>query len=383
MAKRYKARQQVTIDGVAYDFKANSGIELGRKIERKRQEIASDERKISSGITVSKWFEIFMKTYKTNVSHREYLNLKNQFKNHIKSPIGSMSVKDVKPLNCMQIMNSLDGFSKSFASKIRTLLFSMFDAAEDNDLTLKNPARKLKLPNVYQGERRAITDEERKVFTEICKTHEYGFWLMIMLHCGLRPSETARIRGIDFDVRNMSLYIDGTKTKKAKRTIPLPPEILPYLNGVDLHDFKPIFQTSQGNPIDEQRRTRMWKALKRTANIKNGCKVYRNKVYPPFWVAPDLVPDCFRHTYGTDLKAKGIPSSIIADMMGHEETSTTAGYTHASNASFKFVQEKLGRKFAKVSDLDSINKHKLAQLTPRNFSKKNPHTLVNARVSRW
>ena len=63
-----------------------------------------------------------------------------------------------------------------------------------------------------------------------------------------------------------------------------------------------------------------------------GCKVFRNEVLPPFWVADDLVPYCLRHTYCTDLQAAGVPINIAKEFMGHSDISTTANiYTHSSD----------------------------------------------------
>ena len=41
-------------------------------------------------------------------------------------------------------------------------------------------------------------------------------------------------------------------------------------------------------------------------------------------------PHCCRHTYITNLEARHIPMELISALAGHEEASTTLGYTHIS-----------------------------------------------------
>ena len=60
-----------------------------------------------------------------------------------------------------------------------------------------------------------------------------------------------------------------------------------------------------------------------------GCKMRRNKLIPPYSVAPDLVPYCLRHTYCTDCARHKIDIRITQKLMGHSDISLTANiYTN-------------------------------------------------------
>ncbi len=49
-------------------------------------------------------------------------------------------------------------------------------------------------------------------------------------------------------------------------------------------------------------------------------------------MAPDLVPYCLRHTYCTDLQAKGVSLKMASYLMGHSDISVTANiYTHVTD----------------------------------------------------
>ena len=64
-----------------------------------------------------------------------------------------------------------------------------------------------------------------------------------------------------------------------------------------------------------------------------GCKVYRNQLLPPYPLAPDLVPYCFRHEYCTNLARNGIDIRVAQKLMGHASIQMTANiYTNLDNS---------------------------------------------------
>ena len=71
----------------------------------------------------------------------------------------------------------------------------------------KSPARGLNKPKGTSGSHRAITDEERRVILKVAKTHKHGLWVKLMLFCGLRTGETARVKVCHFDFEKKLLFI--------------------------------------------------------------------------------------------------------------------------------------------------------------------------------
>ncbi len=60
-------------------------------------------------------------------------------------------------------------------------------------------------------------------------------------------------------------------------------------------------------------------------------------------VAPDLVPYCLRHTYCTDLQAKGIPLKTASYLMGHSSIKVTADiYTHITDDAINEAAKLMG-----------------------------------------
>lgn len=226
---------------------------------------------------------------------------------------------------------------------------ALLEAALDNGLLTSNPAAKLIRPAAEDGTHRAITDAERAVLLKVCETDEhaskYGLWVKFMLYCGLRPDETARVLGKHIDVKNKKLYIDGTKSKAAKRFVPIPDKLIAELSALKPDPFKPVFTTRDGNSLTDSARRRRWQVIIRAMNAAMGCKTHKGAVLPPYRVSKDLVPYCLRHTYCTDLQAAGVPINIAKELMGHTSISMTANiYTHVSEESLERARKLMNEK---------------------------------------
>jgi integrase len=336
-------RKTFTFEGKRYSVTAKTETNLAVKVAMKKRDLEEGKKRITKHMLVRAWGEKYLKTYKRpSVGDSEYSALKGQMHNWICKDIGGFEIKDVKPLHCQQIMNGLRGKSASTVRKVHILLKGMFEAAFDNDLILENPARRLIPPKAEAGTHRALTDKERAALLEVCETHKYGLWALIMLYCGLRPGETARVIGKHIDAKERILYVDGTKTKAAKRYVPIPDILAEKLKKAMPGPFEHLFQNQYGRPIGKTSMRRMWSAIIKEMNIKMGCRLFRNAVIPPFAVAEDLTAYCLRHTYATDLQTAEVPLNVAKVLLGHSDISTTANiYTHESRESFEGARAKI------------------------------------------
>ena len=127
------------------------------------------------------------------------------------------------------------------------------------------------------------------------------------------------------------LHIRGTKTDNANRFVPIPDILCQRIKNTPKFDY--ISPNNVGKKHDASSYRRITKSLYREMNISMGCRVYRNKLIPPFPLAEDFVPYDLRHTYCTDLQKKGIDIRTAQYLMGHSDISLTANiYTHADNS---------------------------------------------------
>lgn len=98
--------------------------------------------------------------------------------------------------------------------------------AKKQKLIPDNPAEDIILPQVTQGSRRPITDEERAMILETAKTHYAGTMVLTMLYCGLRPIEIRRMEWSWLDFENSILTVGKSKTEAGTgRKIPIPQQL--------------------------------------------------------------------------------------------------------------------------------------------------------------
>jgi integrase len=336
-------RKTFTFEGKRYSVSAKTETEAAVRTAMKKRDLEEGKKRITKNMLVRDWGLEYLRVYKqSSVSASTYSDLNGQMHNYVFPHIGGLQMKDIKPLHCQKIMNGLSGKSASLVHKVHILLKAMFETALDNGIVLENPARRLTPPKADAGTHRALTEKERTVLLEVCETHKYGLWALIMLYCGLRPGETARVIGNHIDLKSHILYIDGTKTEAAKRYIPIPDIFIQRLIGAAAKPFEYVFRNKDGQPVSKTSMRRMWNSIIREMNIRMGCRVFRNAVVPPFAVAGDLVPYCLRHTYATDLQAAGVPINVAKYLLGHKTIATTGNvYTHESVASFEDARAKI------------------------------------------
>lgn len=321
--------------GVKYDIRAHTLKELNELVGRKKLEIEEGKSKILSRNTLVKdYAQEYLETYRRDVcGDDQYKALCSQMRTRIVPAIGNLRLVEVKRTNCQQILNKMRGMSHTHIKKVSQLLKAMFEAAVDDDLLTKSPAHKLKMPQAVAGTHRALTGREETIFKEIYINHRRGSWIEFMRCTGCRPGETERVYGRHIDFKNRRIFIDGTKSKKAKRWVPfwsdMSDVLIERLRDASKEPFKPLFVNSLGRPLKLHVRQRWW------AEIKDAYEVITTNDFgftSPF--PADVVPYCFRHTYATDLKAMGLSLIIIADYLGHAPDVTKI-YAHDSEASFE------------------------------------------------
>ncbi len=198
--------------------------------------------------TVDAWFDYWIENIKGQTirdnTKRNYLE---RYRRNIKPILGSMLVRDVKPIHCQNVLlNMLKTYSNAMIEYCRVAMGAMFGSALENELIEKNPVTKNvkcksgKMPK----ETRVLTIEEQKLFLETVKnSSNYNQWALI-LQTGLHTGEMIGLRWSDVDFENKVLHVRRTmeyrhefgewrigepKTKSGVHDIPLTQEALRIL----------------------------------------------------------------------------------------------------------------------------------------------------------
>lgn len=322
---KYNYRTSFTYQGKRYEVYANTLEDLYAKKAIRLKELKDNIIIYDGRISVDEWAKKAFETYKHGVKGMG--DMLARYNKYVSPRIGIKSIGSIKSVECQNILNECAGMSFSHCNKLKQELSFIFEKAVENQIIQFNPAKRLRLPAYEKGTRRAISENERKHFM-LCYEKDRAYLLFyIMLKCGCRPEEAINLIGCDIDREKRLLHIRGTKTKNSDRYVPIPDELFKAIK--DVKRFEPISPNRNGRKHSKSSYTRLYEHLRRDMNISMGCKTYRNALLPPYPLADDFVPYCFRHTYCTDLCKAKIDVRTAQKLMGHANISITADiYTH-------------------------------------------------------
>ena len=332
MPKTKRAQSSFTFEGKRYYARGKDKREADRKADKMLADLKAG--KIAESYkTFDAWFPEYLEAYKSNVSKRTMDDYKSFYETSVRPFFRGKAIKDIKQIDCQTVLNALEGKSKSYINKVCFLLNGAFEAAVNNRLINHNPMKGATRPTGTEKKRRALTEDERKLFLEAASgCGPAGDYLKLIYYTGLRPSEAARVRGEDFNKEKRRLKVRGTKTNNAARTVPVP-DILPIPSQKGL-----VFRTRNGSVIDREGEKRWWNKVKRKMNALSDDPV-----------SDDLTLYCLRHDYGTRCIEAGINIETVSKLMGHSSVALTSRiYLHESEAGINSALEKLNSMYSGV-----------------------------------
>lgn len=198
--------------------------------------------------TVDAWYQYWIDNVKgDNIRYntRRYYN--DRYNINIKPYIGSMLIKEVKPLHCQNVLNRMaEKYSNSGIEHSRLVMWMIFDSAVENELITRNPITKsIKcISGRKSKERQALTVEQQKLFLETVRDSSNYNQYALILQTGLRTGEMIGLRWSDVDFKNRIIHVRRTmeyrhsigewrtgepKTKNSVRDVPLTQEAITIL----------------------------------------------------------------------------------------------------------------------------------------------------------
>lgn len=284
----------------------------------------------------SDWADTWYADHKTEVEDSTYWSYSFTLKT-LKDYFKSTRICDIKQLDINRFVDSLieKGLSKSTISKCKSMLFQIFAFAEDNDLITKNPVVRSKKAKKAKGSRDsasskkgAFSPDEIEVLKISLPNTLLGNSIMTLIGTGMRVQELLALTASDIAPDGSLISINkavkmayrvpslgNPKSEKSNRTVPVANEYRPYVKYIRDHGGARFIWTSareNGLYTPEEFRNRYNAVLRRIPGVT---------YYPPH---------CCRHTYITMLQAKNVPMDLIRILAGHDEISTTVGYTHTT-----------------------------------------------------
>lgn len=331
-------------------FKSFSG-DTKKEILQKIRDFHSQKEaspEIEREMTFAAWSEEWYLSYRNQVQPSTYSNYKYTIK-LLNKHLGTMKLTEILPIRIMRIMDTLksEGYSKSQISKCRTMLIQIFDAAEDNNLLTRNPARRTKPPKDLDSftlkpktDKDAFTKVEIQILFNELPCNLPGHSIRLMLLTGIRVQELLALTVDDIPEDGSSLNID-----KAVKTVDNSPMLGPPKSK---HSVRVIPVPASGRASAQYLRSHgghpfIWtQSIRHPLYSVNAFRKAYYKIIKPIDGVRNLSPHCCRHTYVTQLQAKGVAMEIIAKLSGHADIATTDGYLHMAEDIFKTAVEGLG-----------------------------------------
>lgn len=300
--------------------RADTEEEVWRKYFEKRYGEAFNTNTEQACFSVSEWGERAVQLYKSNLSDLTLANYRSTMRANIFHYIGAVSLSEVTPELLQQTLNKQRGNSVRQISMVYQIMRFIFRTAYREKLIASDPSVDLVKPHGRKKHaRRALTDEERRVFLSVTSdiTPEHPLFLfVIMYHTGLRPSEVIRLLGSDvmkIDGKNV-LHVRGEKTGAADRYVPLPDSLYDLIKGTCSGEL--IVQKKE-HMFDKNDYDNAGRMLKRRMKREG--------------VVSDFCPYMLRHDYCTRLKKQGVSLRDAQYLMGHSKIAITAEiYTHVT-----------------------------------------------------
>lgn len=184
----------------------------------------------------------------------------------------------------------------AFVSRLMTL-------AIEAGIRLDNPCKGLTryLPKVEERENRTLAPEEAvRLLNPTTRTDEI---MLVAMHTGMRRGEVIRLewRHVGTD----SLKVPGTKSRHAKRTVPLTQEVRSIVERQPRRS-QYVFTTESGLPLNPRNLTRDVAARKAALGIPKETRLH------------DL-----RGSYASLLIEAGVDPRAVMELLGHGDPRTT------------------------------------------------------------
>ncbi len=295
----------------------------------------NDDLQIAQNLGFSEWSDIWYKDHKSEVEESTYWSYSFTLKT-LKNYFQDRPLTEIKQLDINRFVDALleRKLSNSTIAKCKSMLYQIFAAAVDNELIGKNPvvrskkARKNTLDIGKEQKKGAFTQAEIEMMKSELPNNLLGNSILVLIGTGLRVQELLALTKDDIAPDGSVIKVNkavkmafripslgSTKSEKSNRIVPVMKEYRAYAIYLREHSGSKFIWTStreNGLYTVEEFRNRYSHTMKKLSGIT---------YYPPH---------CCRHTYITNLEARHIPMELISALAGHEETSTTLGYTHIS-----------------------------------------------------
>lgn len=293
---------------------------LLKKIEQKKS------RNVIEDITFNQLADEWLKLYKERVKPSTYVTTKN-YLNPIRDEFGAYKLKKIKPAHINQhlLQRHAEGISAVTLNICKSIINRLFKHAVVYGYLKDNPVlNKIQLPANHKPKNKDFKFLEREELRDLIQhfedneQHEYARFTLLMANLGTRFGELVAIRFEDIEFEENRINIDRAFSR-ATYDFQTPKTGTRQIYFHD--DMKPV--------LKEQIKHAKMKLLYQGHN-KNNTLLFRsggenpipidlyNKALKEF--NAEISSHWLRHTYISLMVEQGVNTRIIAEQVGHADT---------------------------------------------------------------
>ena len=245
------------------------------------------------------------------------------------APLYGTKMKDIRKGHMQDILDSISHMNGTSQARLKYVMQQNFKWALENDVIVKDYSQFLTLDIkqkeetlhfpytsdeikklwTYQGERVPVAYGKQVIETDVQAVNA----MLVLLYTGMRVMELGELKAADVHLDERYIDLQGTKTKSAKRIVPIHKDIVPVIEALLADGGEHLVVNGHGLPIPYQQ----WKLkIIARANEITGTKHTLHDT---------------RHTFISAAERSGLDASsiILKRIVGHSTGgNTTAIYTH-------------------------------------------------------
>lgn len=233
------------------------------------------------------------------------------FSAYCKKAVAQVTTSDIR-----NYLASLEGIMTSTLGKKLSVLKSFFGWLVREEVLLRDPTSKVKLPKKAKRLPKSLSVEELEIVRESCETLRERALIEVMYSTGCRLSEVANLKRSDINMQTMSARVVGKGDKE--RHVYLSSKAMYHLRKYlmdRLDDCEYLFVTVR-KPIRQMS----------NASIQREIRIIEDRAN----INKKLTPHVFRHTFAQLSTDAGIDLSDLQQLMGHSNPATTLTYSMVS-----------------------------------------------------
>ena len=166
------------------------------------------------------WIDIFTDTYKKPYLSFNGLECYYNCVRHIKNYFGNCLLSSIKGYQIQQFINSMKAIPNTQHKTVVYFNEILEYACRNRELEY-NPMLAIKYKVPSQNHRKAMTVAEQEKFVNSLKDKPYKLLFITYLFTGARRNEIIEPESMQVDFKSNVICLNGTKTKKSKRVVPL------------------------------------------------------------------------------------------------------------------------------------------------------------------